>query len=118
MKQPNFKSINIKDFTAFKAVEKPESSWLTPEQIPVKPYYTKEDLEGMEHLNYAAGILLIRGPYSTMCHASLDHQAVCRFLDSRGINAFYRRNLAAGQKGLSVALTWQHTAAMMLTMKG
>ena len=41
--------------------------WLTAEQIPVKGTYTAEDLEGMEHLNYAAGIApFLRGPYSTM----------------------------------------------------
>ncbi|MGI5974266.1 MAG: methylmalonyl-CoA mutase [Paludibacter sp.] len=105
MKQPNFKSINIKDFTAFKAVEKPESSWLTPEQIPVKPYYTKEDLEGMEHLNYAAGIPpYLRGPYSTMyAMRPWTIRQYAGFSTAEESNAFYRRNLAAGQKGLSVA---------------
>jgi len=102
---PNFKSINIKDFTAFKAVEKPESSWLTPEQIPVKPYYTKEDLEGMEHLNYAAGIPpYLRGPYSTMyAMRPWTIRQYAGFSTAEESNAFYRRNLAAGQKGLSVA---------------
>lgn len=105
MKQPNFKSIKIKDFTAFKAVEKPESSWLTPEQIPVKPYYTKEDLEGMEHLNYAAGIPpYLRGPYSTMyAMRPWTIRQYAGFSTAEESNAFYRRNLAAGQKGLSVA---------------
>ena len=43
------------------------ANWKTPEQIQVKPVYTKEDLEGMEHLNYAAGIPpYLRGPYSMM----------------------------------------------------
>jgi methylmalonyl-CoA mutase len=103
--KPNFKSINIKDFTAFKAVEKPESSWLTPEQIPVKPYYTKEDLEGMEHLNYAAGIPpYLRGPYSTMyAMRPWTIRQYAGFSTAEESNAFYRRNLAAGQKGLSVA---------------
>ncbi|HPH47300.1 MAG TPA: methylmalonyl-CoA mutase [Chryseolinea sp.] len=102
---PNFKSIKIKDFTAFKAVEKPESSWLTPEQIPVKPYYTKEDLEGMEHLNYAAGIPpYLRGPYSTMyAMRPWTIRQYAGFSTAEESNAFYRRNLAAGQKGLSVA---------------
>ena len=44
-----------------------EKNWKTPEQIDVKPAYGKKDLEGMEHLNYAAGIVpFLRGPYSTM----------------------------------------------------
>ena len=44
-----------------------EKNWKTPEQIDVKPAYGKKDLEGMEHLNYAAGIApFLRGPYSTM----------------------------------------------------
>ncbi len=103
--KPNFKSIKINEFTAFKAVEKPESNWLTPEQIPVKPYYTKEDLEGMEHLNYAAGIPpYLRGPYSTMyAMRPWTIRQYAGFSTAEESNAFYRRNLAAGQKGLSVA---------------
>ena len=72
--KPNFKNIDIKSvgFTPTNVsewIEKNEikANWLTPEQIPVKSVYTKEDLEGMEHLNYAAGIPpFLRGPYSTM----------------------------------------------------
>ena len=103
--KPNFKSIKINEFTAFKAVEKPASNWLTPEQIPVKPYYTKEDLEDMEHLNYAAGIPpYLRGPYSTMyAMRPWTIRQYAGFSTAEESNAFYRRNLAAGQKGLSVA---------------
>jgi methylmalonyl-CoA mutase len=44
-----------------------KKDWVTPERIPVKPVYTKEDLAGMEHLNYAAGLPpYLRGPYSGM----------------------------------------------------
>lgn len=71
--KPNFKDINIKATTAkentaeWVAKNKIEKNWKTPEQIPVKPVYTKEDLEGMEHLNYAAGVApFLRGPYSSM----------------------------------------------------
>ena len=67
--RPNFKDINIKTATAqpntaeWNAANKIEKNWITPEQIPVKPVYTKEDLEGMEHLNYAAGVApFLRGP--------------------------------------------------------
>ena len=49
--KPNFKNIQINEFAAQQAATMPESNWLTPELIPVKPYYSKDDLEGMEHLN-------------------------------------------------------------------
>ncbi|MFR9503277.1 MAG: methylmalonyl-CoA mutase [Rikenellaceae bacterium] len=79
--------------------------WLTPEQIPVKGAYTAEDLEGMEHLNYAAGIApFLRGPYSTMyVMRPWTIRQYAGFSTADESNAFYRRNLAAGQKGLSVA---------------
>jgi len=81
------------------------SSWLTPEQIPVKSVYTKEDLEGMEHLNYAAGLPpYLRGPYTTMyVMRPWTIRQYAGFSTAEESNAFYRRNLAAGQKGLSVA---------------
>ena len=67
--KPNFKDIDIvKD--AFGDLHVPETTgeeWLTPELIPVKPIYTKQDLEGLEHLNYVSGIPpFLRGPYSAM----------------------------------------------------
>ena len=79
--------------------------WLTAEQIPVKGVYTAEDLEGMEHLNYAAGIApFLRGPYSTMyVMRPWTVRQYAGFSTAAESNAFYRRNLAAGQKGLSVA---------------
>ena len=80
-------------------------TWMTPEQIAVKNVYTKEDLENMEHLNYAAGIApFLRGPYSTMYVMSpWTIRQYAGFSTAEESNAFYRRNLAAGQKGLSVA---------------
>ncbi|MFR9651003.1 MAG: methylmalonyl-CoA mutase [Rikenellaceae bacterium] len=79
--------------------------WLTAEQIPVKGIYKAEDLEGMEHLNYAAGIApFLRGPYSTMyVMRPWTIRQYAGFSTAEESNAFYRRNLAAGQKGLSVA---------------
>ncbi len=79
--------------------------WLTAEQIPVKGVYSAEDLEGMEHLNYAAGIApYLRGPYSTMyVMRPWTIRQYAGFSTAEESNAFYRRNLAAGQKGLSVA---------------
>ena len=80
-------------------------SWLAPEKIEVKPLYTAKDLEGMEHLNYAAGLPpFLRGPYSTMyVNKPWTIRQYAGFSTAEESNAFYRRNLAAGQKGLSVA---------------
>ncbi len=79
--------------------------WMTPEKIPVKKHYSGQDLLGMEHLGYAAGIPpYLRGPYSSMyvIHPWTIRQ-YAGFSTAEESNAFYRRNLAAGQKGLSVA---------------
>ena len=82
-----------------------EKNWKTPEQIDVKPAYGKKDLEGMEHLNYAAGIApFLRGPYSTMyVMRPWTVRQYAGFSTAEESNAFYRRNIAAGQKGLSCA---------------
>ena len=79
--------------------------WETHEHIMVKPAYSAEDLEGMEHLNYAAGIApFLRGPYSTMyVMRPWTIRQYAGFSTAEESNAFYRRNIAAGQKGLSVA---------------
>ena len=82
-----------------------KKDWVTPEKIPIKSVYTKEDLAGMEHLNYAAGLPpFLHGPYSGM-YAMLPWtiRQYAGFSTAEESNAFYRRNLAAGQKGLSVA---------------
>jgi methylmalonyl-CoA mutase len=79
--------------------------WLTPEDIEIRPFYTKEDLLGMEHLHYAAGLPpYLRGPYATMyVTRPWTIRQYAGFSTAEESNAFYRRNLAAGQKGLSVA---------------
>jgi methylmalonyl-CoA mutase len=79
--------------------------WDTMEKIQVKPLYTEDDLAGMEHLNYQAGIApFLRGPYATMyCFQPWTIRQYAGFSTAEESNAFYRRNLAAGQKGLSVA---------------
>jgi methylmalonyl-CoA mutase len=79
--------------------------WMTAERIPVKSLYTADDLRGMEHLDYAAGIPpFLRGPYSTMYSMQpWTIRQYAGFSTAEESNAFYRRNLAAGQKGLSVA---------------
>lgn len=79
--------------------------WDTMERIPVKPLYTADDLEGMEHLEYQAGIApFLRGPYATMYRMRpWTIRQYAGFSTAEESNAFYRRNLAAGQNGLSVA---------------
>ena len=79
--------------------------WETPEQIKVKPLYTADDLKEMEHLDYAAGIPpFLRGPYSMMyVFRPWTIRQYAGFSTAEESNAFYRRNLASGQKGLSVA---------------
>ena len=103
--KPDFKKINIQNFATNQVAPQTESTWLTPELIPVKPFYTKDDLEGMEHLNYAAGLPpYLRGPYSVMyAMQPWTIRQYAGFSTAEESNAFYLRNLAAGQKGLSVA---------------
>ncbi|ASV10376.1 methylmalonyl-CoA mutase [Leptospira interrogans serovar Canicola] len=82
-----------------------QTLWLTPVKIPVKPVYTSEDIAEMEHLDFVAGIPpYLRGPYSTMyVQQPWTIRQYAGFSTAEESNAFYRRNLAAGQKGLSVA---------------
>ncbi|MEI6455177.1 MAG: methylmalonyl-CoA mutase [bacterium] len=110
--RPDFKKTDLKRTKApLPSFEKPEASdgieksWITPEQIAVKPVYGEKDLRDMEHLSYAAGIPpFLRGPYSTMYVMSpWTIRQYAGFSTAEESNAFYRRNLRAGQKGLSVA---------------
>ena len=110
--RPNFKNIDYKSagFATTNVAEWAqangiEASWKTPEHIDVKSVYTKEDLEGMEHLNYASGLPpYLRGPYSGMyAMRPWTIRQYAGFSTAEESNAFYRRNLASGQKGLSVA---------------
>jgi len=82
-----------------------KQSWKSPEQIEVKGFYGPADLEGLEHLDFAAGIPpYLRGPYSTMyTQRPWTIRQYAGFSTAEESNAFYRANLAAGQKGLSVA---------------
>ena len=110
--RPNFNNIDFKEFTKPKLSDKEwekknhiEKDWVTPEQIHLKRVFSKDNLLGMEHLNYAAGIPpYLRGPYSTMyVMQPWTIRQYAGFSTAEESNAFYRRNLAAGQKGLSVA---------------
>ena len=110
--KPDFRDINITSipkpccYAAELGTENGgENVWITPELIPVKSVYTREDVKGLGHLNYAAGIApFLRGPYSTMfVTRPWTIRQYAGFSTAEESNAFYRRNLAAGQKGLSVA---------------
>ena len=102
--RPDFAQIDYQP----SAIRNPQSAirnWMTPEQIPVKPSYSAEDLDGMTHLRYAAGLPpFLRGPYSTMYAVRpWTIRQYAGFSTAEDSNAFYRQALASGQKGLSVA---------------
>ncbi len=106
----NFNNIDLFGCTAVtgcctKAADNSNEVWETAEQIKVKPLYTADDLKEMEHLDYAAGIPpFLRGPYSMMyVFRPWTIRQYAGFSTAEESNAFYRRNLASGQKGLSVA---------------
>ncbi len=110
--KPNFSQIDIKntrkekcDIPVWEHKHHIEKDWATPEKINLKPVYNKSDLEGMEHLQYAAGLPpFLRGPYSSMyVMRPWTIRQYAGFSTAEESNAFYRRNLAAGQKGLSIA---------------
>ena len=103
--RPDFRNIDIQKVELSSSAKPDGDIWNTAEQIPVKNIYTAEDLKGMEHLNYAAGIPpYLRGPYSTMYVSQpWTIRQYAGYSTAEESNAFYRRNLAAGQKGLSVA---------------
>ena len=92
---PSKKTVAINDTEKF----------ITPEQIELKPQYTPNDLEEAEHLNFGAGVPpFLRGPYSSMyVQNPWTIRQYAGFSTAEESNAFYRRNLAGGQKGLSVA---------------
>jgi len=107
--RPKFRYSDLKDLSGSDSngsnAVNSGNGWITPEKIPVKSIYTGDDLKGMEHLNYAAGLApFLRGPYSGM-YAMLPWtvRQYAGFSTAEESNAFYRRNLASGQKGLSVA---------------
>ncbi len=110
--KPDFKSINIKTSKAgtlnvkdWEAQNRISENWNTPEKILLKSVYTKEDLIGMEHLGFTSGFApYLRGPYTAMYpFRPWTVRQYAGFSTAEESNAFYRRNIAAGQKGLSVA---------------
>src|SRR5712675_469180 len=101
---PDFANISFEN-TAGAAPAGGGEPWLTPEGIPVKPGYSESDLEGIDFLETWPGIApYLRGPYPTMyVNQPWTVRQYAGFSTAEDSNAFYRRNLAAGQKGLSVA---------------
>ncbi|GAB4420876.1 MAG: methylmalonyl-CoA mutase [Bacteroidia bacterium] len=104
--RPDFSKIPLDLRSATPATQPSQGQvWETPEHIAIHPLYTPEDLGEVTHLDFAAGIPpFLRGPYSSM-YASQPWtiRQYAGFSTAEESNAFYRRNLAAGQKGLSVA---------------
>nr|MDA3823739.1 methylmalonyl-CoA mutase family protein [Bacteroidales bacterium] len=105
--RPDFKNIDFRGNkgTANSSSSVSEETFKTPEHIDLKPSYSAKDLKGMEHLNYAAGLPpFLRGPsYAMFAMRPWTVRQYDGFSTAEESNAFYRRNLAAGQKGLSIA---------------
>lgn len=104
--RPDFSKISLKDIKSSNKSNLNElTPWMTPEKIPVKSVYNQEDVKDLNHLDFISGIPpFLRGPYSTMyVTRPWTVRQYAGFSTAEESNAFYRRNLAAGQKGLSVA---------------
>ncbi|WP_304144972.1 methylmalonyl-CoA mutase [Mesoflavibacter zeaxanthinifaciens] len=104
MSRKNLQHITLKTQENI-TVDQQTSTFNTAEDIPVKSTYAKSDTKNLEHLNFVAGIAPnLRGPYSTMyVRRPWTIRQYAGFSTAEESNAFYRRNLEAGQKGLSVA---------------
>lgn len=104
--KPDFSKISLDTNVAgIEATASSSTSFRTAEGINIKPRFTAKDIESAEHLHFSAGIPpFLRGPYSTMyVMQPWTIRQYAGFSTAEESNAFYRRNLAAGQKGLSVA---------------
>src|SRR3954454_17342232 len=102
---PDFSKIAFTDIATANVPPANSEPWLTPEGITVKPAYGPDDLAGLDFLDTYPGIApYLRGPYPTMYVTQpWTVRQYAGFSTAEDSNAFYRRNLAAGQKGLSVA---------------
>lgn len=107
--KPDFSKITYQDIKdsspSIQHKAEKQQSWIAPEKIKVKPIYHSGDLKDVNHLDFASGIPpFLRGPYSTMyVTRPWTVRQYAGFSTAEESNAFYRRNLAAGQKGLSIA---------------
>ena len=105
MKRKDLQHIQIKSVENSKSEIKATAEFQTAEGIALKPTYTKQDIQQLEHLDFGAGFAPnLRGPYATMyVRRPWTVRQYAGFSTAEESNAFYRRNLAAGQKGLSIA---------------
>ncbi len=105
MKNPDFTKLKPSFAAESGTIQELKHSWKTNEQIEVKPLFTHEDLAGLEHLDYLSGLPpFLRGPYPSMfIQRPWTIRQYAGFSTAEESNAFYRRNLAMGQKGLSIA---------------
>src|SRR5688572_21912318 len=103
--KPDFKSIAFNQFSPTKQEEKKVSAWKSPEGIDIKSTYSPADTQSLKHLAFTSGIPpYLRGPYATMYATKpWTIRQYAGFSTAKDSNAFYRRNLAGGQRGLSVA---------------
>src|SRR6267143_4692306 len=102
---PDFTRVDFADVASAERTAGAAAPWLTPEGIPVKPVYRSDDLTGLDFLDTYPGIPpYLRGPYPAMYVTQpWTIRQYAGFSTAEDSNAFYRRNLAGGQKGLSVA---------------
>ncbi|MGA9638024.1 methylmalonyl-CoA mutase [Flavobacterium sp.] len=105
MKRKNIQNITIRKYIGKSKSDRPESIFTTPEGIAVRSTYFEKDVEDLEHLDFAAGFPpYLRGPYATMyLTRPWTIRQYAGFSTAEESNAFYKKNLAAGQKGLSIA---------------
>ena len=103
MPRPDFSNIELN--LERKKAQNSEINWMNPEQIEIKENYCSKDIEDTEHIGFISGIAPnLRGPYASMyVTRPWTIRQYAGFSTAEESNAFYRRNLAAGQKGLSVA---------------
>jgi methylmalonyl-CoA mutase len=103
--RPDFQHVSFREIKSPSGNTVDPPVWMTPEEIGILPSYAEKDLDSMEHLEFAAGLPpFLRGPYSAMYTSKpWTIRQYAGFSTAEESNSFYRRNLAAGQKGLSVA---------------
>src|SRR5215208_6246578 len=104
MSKPDFSSVSFNSFSPTDE-SRDQSSWMSPEKIEIKSTYKREDAEEILNSKFTAGTPpYLRGPYATMFTTKpWTIRQYAGFSTAKDSNLFYRRNLAAGQRGLSVA---------------
>ena len=103
--RPDFSKVTFDQFRPQAGAKAHQKPWVSPETIPIQPHYTREQLKDLFHHHFSAGIPpFLRGPYATMYSTRpWTIRQYAGFSTAEASNAFYRKNLAAGQRGLSIA---------------